>query len=84
MVGNEGMAGMPFILGMGVSGIRALVQGGGEALRMAAAPFRVNSTVIERYRRRYIATCTHSWHKSRKPQRVTASTKRNRAWRVGS
>src|SRR3984885_8103347 len=32
MVGNEGMAGMPFILGMGVSGVRALVQGGGEAL----------------------------------------------------
>lgn len=41
MVGNEGMAGMPFILGMGVSGVRALVQGGGGALRMAAGPFRV-------------------------------------------
>jgi CRP-like cAMP-binding protein len=41
MVGNEGMAGMPFILGMGVSGVRAIVQGGGDALRMAAAPFRV-------------------------------------------
>ncbi len=41
MVGNEGMAGMPFILGMGVSGVRALVQGGGEALRTAAAPFRI-------------------------------------------
>ena len=41
MVGNEGMAGMPFILGMGVSGVRALVQGGGDALRMAAAPFRI-------------------------------------------
>ena len=41
MVGNEGMAGMPFILGMGVSGVRALVQGGGHALRMAAAPFRI-------------------------------------------
>jgi CRP-like cAMP-binding protein len=41
MVGNEGMAGMPFILGMGVSGVRAIVQGGGEALRMAAGPFRV-------------------------------------------
>jgi CRP-like cAMP-binding protein len=40
MVGNEGMAGMPFILGMGVSGVRALVQGGGDALRMASAPFR--------------------------------------------
>jgi CRP-like cAMP-binding protein len=40
MVGNEGMAGMPFILGMGVSGVRALVQGAGSALRMPAAPFR--------------------------------------------
>jgi CRP-like cAMP-binding protein len=41
MVGNEGMAGMPFILGVGVSGVRALVQGAGRALRMAAGPFRV-------------------------------------------
>src|SRR6202142_4112931 len=40
MVGNEGMAGMPFILGMGVSGVRAIVQGGGTALRMASTPFR--------------------------------------------
>lgn len=40
MVGSEGMAGMPFILGMGVSGVRAVVQGGGSALRMASAPFR--------------------------------------------
>ena len=41
MVGNEGMAGMPFILGIGVSGVRAIVQGGGKALRMASAPFRI-------------------------------------------
>jgi CRP-like cAMP-binding protein len=41
MVGREGMAGMPFILGVGVSGVRALVQGGGDAMRMAAAPFRL-------------------------------------------
>jgi len=41
MVGNEWMAGMPFILGMGVSGVRALVQGEGEALRMASGPFRL-------------------------------------------
>jgi len=40
MVGNEGMAGMPFILGMGVSGVRAIVQGGGTALRISSAPFR--------------------------------------------
>jgi len=41
MVGNEGMAGMPFILGMGVSGVHAIVQGGGNALRMASGPFRI-------------------------------------------
>jgi CRP-like cAMP-binding protein len=41
MVGNEGMAGMPFILGIGVSGVRAIVQGGGSALRMASGPFHI-------------------------------------------
>jgi CRP-like cAMP-binding protein len=41
MVGNEGMAGMPFILGVGLSGVRALVQGGGDALRMASERFRI-------------------------------------------
>ncbi len=41
MVGSEGMAGMPFILGMGVSGVHAVVQGKGNALRMASAPFRI-------------------------------------------
>ena len=41
MVGSEGMAGMPFILGIGVSGVRAIVQGGGRALRMASGPFRI-------------------------------------------
>jgi CRP-like cAMP-binding protein len=40
MVGNEGMAGMPFILGIGVSGVRALVQGQGVALRMGCDDFR--------------------------------------------
>jgi CRP-like cAMP-binding protein len=40
MVGSEGMAGMPFILGIGVSGVRAIVQGSGHALRMSASPFR--------------------------------------------
>jgi CRP-like cAMP-binding protein len=41
MVGNEGMAGMPFILGIGISGVRALVQGEGNALRMDTESFRV-------------------------------------------
>lgn len=41
MVGNEGMAGMPFMLGVGVSGVRALVQGEGAALRMSSDQFRI-------------------------------------------
>jgi CRP-like cAMP-binding protein len=41
MVGNEGMAGMPFILGVGISGVRAIVQGAGTALRMDADAFRI-------------------------------------------
>ena len=41
MVGNEGMTGMPFVRRIGVSGVRALVQGGGTALRMPVAAFRI-------------------------------------------
>jgi CRP-like cAMP-binding protein len=41
MVGNEGMAGIPVFLGVDVSGVRALVQGGGKALRMSSMQFRV-------------------------------------------
>jgi len=40
MVGNEGMAGMPVVLGVSVSGVRALVQGQGNALRMSSTHFR--------------------------------------------
>ena len=40
MVGNEGMVGMPMVLGIGQSAVRALVQGSGTALRMPAARFR--------------------------------------------
>ncbi len=39
MVGNEGMVGMPMALGIGVSAVRALVQGSGTAMRMTAAHF---------------------------------------------
>jgi len=40
MVGNEGMVGMPMALGIGISAVRALVQGSGTAMRMTAAHFR--------------------------------------------
>jgi CRP-like cAMP-binding protein len=40
LVGREGMVGIPLALGIGVSPVRALVQGAGTALRMNAARFR--------------------------------------------
>ncbi len=39
MVGREGMVGIAFVLGIGVTPVRALVQGTGTAMRMKAAPF---------------------------------------------
>jgi hypothetical protein len=40
LVGNEGMFGVPLGLGVPVSNVRGMVQGGGRALRMGAAEFR--------------------------------------------
>ena len=39
LVGNEGMFGIPLVLGVDVSPVRAVVQGAGSALRMDAASF---------------------------------------------
>jgi CRP-like cAMP-binding protein len=39
LIGNEGMFGIPLVLGVDVSPMRAVVQGAGSALRMDAAPF---------------------------------------------
>jgi CRP-like cAMP-binding protein len=39
LVGNEGMFGIPLVLGVNVSRVQALVQGAGSALRMNAATF---------------------------------------------
>lgn len=40
LIGSEGMVGLPVALGIGVSPFRAVVQGGGTALRMKIADFR--------------------------------------------
>ena len=39
LIGREGMVGIPLVLGHARSAVRALVQGGGSALRMPAARF---------------------------------------------
>ena len=39
LIGNEGMLGIPLVLGVDVSPVRAVVQGAGSALRMDAAAF---------------------------------------------
>lgn len=40
MVGREGMVGVPLALGIDISPVRALVQGGGSAMRMTSEGFR--------------------------------------------
>jgi CRP-like cAMP-binding protein len=40
LVGSEGMVGVPVVLGAAVSPFRAVVQGGGRAMRMNIADFR--------------------------------------------
>jgi CRP-like cAMP-binding protein len=40
LVGSEGMFGIPLVLGVDVSPVRAVVQGAGAAVRMDAVPFR--------------------------------------------
>jgi CRP-like cAMP-binding protein len=72
MVGSEGMLGMPLILGLDASPLRALVQGAGPALRMPAVAFGrhlVRSPALQALLRRYlyvlmhqlsrVAACTH-------------------------
>jgi len=51
LVGHEGMVGIPLALGIGVSPVRALVQGGGSALRMSAARLRTSLRVSPALRR---------------------------------
>jgi CRP-like cAMP-binding protein len=57
LVGDEGMLGTPLILGVDVSPLHALVQGGGPALRMGAARFRRElglSPALQRVLKRYL------------------------------
>ena len=57
LVGNEGMFGIPLMLGVNVSPLRALVQGAGPAWRMNAARFRReldHSLALQRALNRYV------------------------------
>lgn len=57
LVGDEGMLGITFILGVEVSPLHAVVQGAGPALRMSAATFRselASSPVLQRGLKRYL------------------------------
>jgi CRP-like cAMP-binding protein len=59
LVGREGMVGIPLALGVGVSPVRALVQGAGPALKMSAARFRAElkaSPPLQRELNRYVHT----------------------------
>jgi CRP-like cAMP-binding protein len=57
MVGDEGMLGLPLVLGVGVSPLYAVVQGAGPSLRMDAAQFRrelASSAALQRILKRYL------------------------------
>lgn len=57
LVGNEGMLGIPLVLGVRVSPLHALVQGAGPALRIGAAPLRrelARSPALDRLLKRYL------------------------------
>jgi CRP-like cAMP-binding protein len=57
LIGNEGMFGIPLVLGVDVSPVRAVVQGAGSALRMDAATFcreLGRSEVLHRQIDRYV------------------------------
>ena len=57
LVGDEGMLGISLLLGVNVSPLHAVVQRGGSALRMDAAPFRRElglSPVLQRLLKRYL------------------------------
>jgi len=57
LVGDEGMLGLPLVLGVNVSPLHAVVQGAGQALRMNAAPFRRElelSSALQRELKRYL------------------------------
>jgi len=57
LIGNEGMFGIPLVLGVAASPLRAVVQGAGSALRMSAATFRQElerSPVLRQTAERYV------------------------------
>lgn len=61
LVGNEGMFGIPLLLGVNVSPLRALVQGAGPALRMEAALFLrelERCPALQRLLKRYLYVVT--------------------------
>ena len=79
LVGNEGMFGIPLVLGVNVSPVRAVVQGAGSALRMGAASFcheRGRSPALQREIDRYVFV-----HVSQLAQ--TAGCTRFHVWRRG-
>ena len=60
LVGNEGMFGIPLVLGVDVSPLRAVVQGPGSALRMGAAQFHrelERSQPLRHEIGRYVCVC---------------------------
>src|ERR1700692_3830447 len=58
LIGSEGMIGVPMALGVAVSPFRAVVQGGGTAMRLKTADFRRNFSNSAALKRE-VFLCTH-------------------------
>jgi CRP-like cAMP-binding protein len=62
LIGNEGMVGVPLLLGVSVSRLNHIVQGSGSALRMSATSFRrelANNPALRRRLNRYAYVKMH-------------------------
>jgi hypothetical protein len=70
LVGNEGMLGVSLVLGVNISPLRALVQGGGFAWRLDAAVFR--ALALDDSRSRALEPISHHARVSRLHARSTA------------
>ena len=82
LVGNEGMFGIPLVLGVDVSSLRAVVQGSGAALRMDAALFGVEIATQRNVASRDRSLCVRAFERTRADSRVHAIPRRRSAARA--
>jgi len=74
MVGSEGLAGVPIVLGIDRSPHTCLVQGAGKAFRIGAAELQAAMTPASRCARYFFASCIpSSFRSARRPMPMPAT-----------